>query len=229
MLAIQLAPPINISRPHPLIPQFLKIIEKKRGSFFCVLHINYHAHWPLLRGSLWSSIQRESVGLPETRYLFWVAQHCHNITLLRVDPHCYCRYFSSLAWLLPLSTVWNVPIGVLCIPSLLRLQNVFLTVMLLVTLQFLLRKVHHSHGSISTSVSGVGVAWEHCHVLWLCVPAGLLFAAVNLTMFPVLFFFSFLYYTDVGATLLVLWGYALTLTGNHFFSATVSNRTDLCV
>ncbi len=47
-------------------------------------------------------------------------------------------------------------------------------------------------------------------------------SSVNLTLFPVLYFFSFLYYTDVGATLLVLLGYTLRLRGNHLLSALVS-------
>ncbi len=44
-------------------------------------------------------------------------------------------------------------------------------------------------------------------------------SAVNLSVFPVLFFFSFLYYTDVGTTLFTLAGYALSLSGSHLLAA----------
>ncbi len=46
-------------------------------------------------------------------------------------------------------------------------------------------------------------------------------SAFNLTIFPVLFFFTFLYYTDVGATLFVLAGYWLARKDSHLLSAAV--------
>lgn len=46
--------------------------------------------------------------------------------------------------------------------------------------------------------------------------------AFNLSMFPVLFFFSCLYYTDMGATCFVLLGYYQALNGQHVSSALVS-------
>ncbi len=45
--------------------------------------------------------------------------------------------------------------------------------------------------------------------------------SVNLTLFPVLFFFSFLYYTDVGATLFVLGACLLARRGSHVMAALV--------
>ena len=47
-------------------------------------------------------------------------------------------------------------------------------------------------------------------------------SSLNMALFPVSFFFSFLYYTDVGSTLLVLLGYALGLGGHTLLSAVVS-------
>ena len=49
-----------------------------------------------------------------------------------------------------------------------------------------------------------------------------LLTAFNLVSFPPLFFFSFLYYTDVWATTLVLASYALSLNNRHIVAALVS-------
>ena len=59
-------------------------------------------------------------------------------------------------------------------------------------------------------------------LLYFC--AAVFLSALSLTTFPVLFFFSFLYYTDVGSTFLVLLGYALSLRRHHFFAATVREK-----
>ena len=47
-------------------------------------------------------------------------------------------------------------------------------------------------------------------------------STLSLTIFPPLFFFSFLYYTDVGATFLTLLSYALSTRHHHIPSAAVS-------
>ena len=50
----------------------------------------------------------------------------------------------------------------------------------------------------------------------------LVLSTLSLTIFPPLFFFSFLYYTDVGATFLILLSYALSTCHHHIPSAGVS-------
>ncbi|XP_069085843.1 dol-P-Glc:Glc(2)Man(9)GlcNAc(2)-PP-Dol alpha-1,2-glucosyltransferase isoform X2 [Pleurodeles waltl] len=40
-------------------------------------------------------------------------------------------------------------------------------------------------------------------------------SAFTLSMFPVLYFFTFLYYTDTGSTFFVLFSYLMCLSGNH--------------
>lgn len=47
----------------------------------------------------------------------------------------------------------------------------------------------------------------------------LLLLSLNLMTFPILFFFSFLYYTDMGAVCFVLLGYWLSLANRHMSSA----------
>ncbi|XP_057302444.1 dol-P-Glc:Glc(2)Man(9)GlcNAc(2)-PP-Dol alpha-1,2-glucosyltransferase-like [Hydractinia symbiolongicarpus] len=49
--------------------------------------------------------------------------------------------------------------------------------------------------------------------------AKILITSVVLTTFPLLFFFTFLYYTDVGSTFFVLFSYYFTLTNAHMLSA----------
>ena len=44
-------------------------------------------------------------------------------------------------------------------------------------------------------------------------PAKAALSAFNMSLLPVLYFFSFLYYTDVGSTLMVLLAYCLHLDG----------------
>ena len=56
-----------------------------------------------------------------------------------------------------------------------------------------------------------------------------LLLALNLTLFPVLFFFTFLYYTDVGATLFTLVGYLCARRDHHFLSAMVRVCVCVCV
>ena len=68
--------------------------------------------------------------------------------------------------------------------------------------------------------------WCVCVCVCVCVCAYLsplparLLASLNMATFPLLFFFSFLYYTDVGAVLCVLLGYALAL-GRHYTSSAI--------
>lgn len=45
--------------------------------------------------------------------------------------------------------------------------------------------------------------------------------ALSLSTFPVLYFFSFLYYTDAGSTFFILFSYLMTLYGSHAAAATL--------
>ena len=59
--------------------------------------------------------------------------------------------------------------------------------------------------------------FQHSIILHL----DLLLSALSLILFPLVFFFSFLYYTDVGATLFVLLGYYLAIKNHHLPAAMV--------
>lgn len=50
------------------------------------------------------------------------------------------------------------------------------------------------------------------------------FSALNIATFPVLYFFSFLYYTDAVSTAFLLLMHYLFLTGRYGFSALAGNR-----
>ena len=57
----------------------------------------------------------------------------------------------------------------------------------------------------------------------------LMLSTLSLTIFPPLFFFSFLYYTDVGATFLTLLSYALSTHHHHISSAGVSQLSQFYI
>lgn len=50
-----------------------------------------------------------------------------------------------------------------------------------------------------------------------------LLTAMNVCIFPVLYFFNFLYYTDVISTFLVLFAYLLCLHERYVLSAVTGN------
>eukprot|EP00731_Ephydatia_muelleri_P006212 Em0003g460a len=109
-------------------------------------------------------------------------------------------YLTSVAVLAPASWILGIELEALCSVSLLRAQNVLISVAIFPLLYFLLLRIH---GSTSTTT------WAAVH------------SALNMALFPVSFFFSFLYYTDIGSTFLVLLGYALGLSGHTLLSAVV--------
>lgn len=50
-------------------------------------------------------------------------------------------------------------------------------------------------------------------------------SSLALSLFPLLFFFNFLYYTDVGSTLTVLLGYLMSRQDRHLLASLVSHVT----
>ena len=53
-------------------------------------------------------------------------------------------------------------------------------------------------------------------------------SSLTLSLFPLLFFFNFLYYTDVGSTLTVLLGYLMSRQDRHLLASLVSHVTCGC-
>jgi alpha-1,2-glucosyltransferase len=49
------------------------------------------------------------------------------------------------------------------------------------------------------------------------------FNVLALSLFPVVWFYNFLYYTDPGSTFFVLWSYLLSIEKRYWMSALVSD------
>ncbi|KAK3932622.1 Dol-P-Glc:Glc(2)Man(9)GlcNAc(2)-PP-Dol alpha-1,2-glucosyltransferase [Frankliniella fusca] len=107
-------------------------------------------------------------------------------------------YFLTVGFLKPIS--WFLSKPELCSSVYaLRSVNMILSTGLLYVVYSLLRQIHG-------------------HKEELDVVRGLL-TAVNMCLFPVLYFFNFLYYTDVMSTFLILFAYLLSLHERHALSA----------
>lgn len=151
---------------------------------------------------LFNSIQPEPY-MDEVFHVPQAQQYCsHNLS--HWDPMITTLpglYLSSLLWAEPLSWLMRTTPSSLCHTAALRTQNLVLLVLLFFLLYWFLRKLHAPR-------SGSQQSFEF------------LLSALNLTTFPLLFFFGFLYYTDIGATLMVLLGYVLSTRRHHWGAAT---------
>ncbi|KAL8563505.1 hypothetical protein ACOMHN_066172 [Nucella lapillus] len=107
-------------------------------------------------------------------------------------------YLATVPVLYPLAMVVGSPdIMTVCTTSVLRGVNILVCVENLVILYLIARKLHFNGQNTSQIV----------------------LTAVALATFPVLYFFSFLYYTDPTATFFALTIYYLSLCGYHFPAA----------
>ncbi|XP_066283138.1 dol-P-Glc:Glc(2)Man(9)GlcNAc(2)-PP-Dol alpha-1,2-glucosyltransferase-like [Branchiostoma lanceolatum] len=106
-------------------------------------------------------------------------------------------YLASVGLLKPAVLVAGVEVGVACSTLLLRATNILFAVGNVYLLWALLRKIHG----------------ENSDPLLQCLNA------VTLASLPVLYFFSFLYYTDPGATFFTLFMYLLCCHDNHVLAA----------
>lgn len=57
------------------------------------------------------------------------------------------RYFSSLVWLEPLSALLRTPLPRLCSTSMLRVQNVILTIATFLLLHWMISRTNKAHNS----------------------------------------------------------------------------------
>lgn len=116
-------------------------------------------------------------------------------------------YILSIGILQPIS--WFLSNPQLCSSvCALRSINLLLSTGLLYVVYSLLRQIHDFDDDL-----------DHAR--------GLL-TAVNMCIFPVLYFFNFLYYTDVMSTFLVLFAYLLCLQKRHVLSA-ITGSLSVCV
>ncbi|XP_034251591.1 dol-P-Glc:Glc(2)Man(9)GlcNAc(2)-PP-Dol alpha-1,2-glucosyltransferase [Thrips palmi] len=116
-------------------------------------------------------------------------------------------YFLSVGMLKPVSWFLSNPQFCSSVYAL-RCINMLLSTGLLYVVYSLLRQIHDFKDELE-------------------VAQGIL-TAVNICIFPVLYFFNFLYYTDVMSTFLVLFAYLLCLQERHVLSA-VTGSLAVCV
>lgn len=102
-------------------------------------------------------------------------------------------YLISLLTIKPLSSLFAKD---LCITSLLRAQNVLFSLISFVVFHSLLSSIH---SQLKPTLS--------------------VMSSLTLSLFPPLFFFNFLYYTDVGSTLFVLLGYLMSRQDKHLLAS----------
>ncbi|XP_014678723.1 PREDICTED: putative Dol-P-Glc:Glc(2)Man(9)GlcNAc(2)-PP-Dol alpha-1,2-glucosyltransferase [Priapulus caudatus] len=111
-------------------------------------------------------------------------------------------YLVSVGLLKPLAVLFKFHNLEFCTPFWLRSINVLFAVGNLYVIWCILWKLHYQTSKdFSTNRA--------------------LLAAINLTLFPVLYFFTFLYYTDAGSVFFALLLYLLSLHGNHAAAAAV--------
>ncbi|XP_078678055.1 dol-P-Glc:Glc(2)Man(9)GlcNAc(2)-PP-Dol alpha-1,2-glucosyltransferase-like [Branchiostoma floridae x Branchiostoma belcheri] len=106
-------------------------------------------------------------------------------------------YLASVGLLKPAVLLAGVKVGVACSTLLLRATNVLFAVGNVYLLWAILRKIHG----------------QTTDPLLQCLNA------VTLASLPVLYFFTFLYYTDPGSTFFTLFMYLLCCHGNHVLAA----------
>ncbi|XP_061423106.1 putative Dol-P-Glc:Glc(2)Man(9)GlcNAc(2)-PP-Dol alpha-1,2-glucosyltransferase [Lethenteron reissneri] len=132
------------------------------------------------------------------------AQKYCNGSFLEWDPKITTPpglYAFSLGLLSPLGWMLGLPPSERCSPTLLRLTSLLFSLGNFYTLYLLTCRLH-SDTKLST-------------------PHQLL-QALSLALLPVLYFFSFLYYTDAGSTFLALLAYLMCAHGRHGAAALVS-------
>ncbi|VDP17986.1 unnamed protein product [Soboliphyme baturini] len=108
-------------------------------------------------------------------------------------------YLVSYALLRLISSITNLPTVYLCTVSVLRLLNIGLAGLLYLTIVALQRSINHQLSAKDSD--------------------RVLLTAANVCMFPILYFFIFLYYTDLLSTLSVLVMYLLLLYDRICLSA----------
>ncbi|XP_069485327.1 dol-P-Glc:Glc(2)Man(9)GlcNAc(2)-PP-Dol alpha-1,2-glucosyltransferase [Ambystoma mexicanum] len=104
-------------------------------------------------------------------------------------------YLVSIGLVKPVAWALGWTGHLVCSTAMLRFINLLFSVGNLYLLYLLVYKIHHKDKAISS--------------------AKRILSAFTLSVFPVLYFFTFLYYTDTGSTFFVLFAYLMCLSGNH--------------
>jgi len=109
-----------------------------------------------------------------------------------------CRYLTSLVLIQPLILI-GVPIETACSVTALRAHNIIFVIINFIMINCVMSRLQKNKNT-TTAVS-----------------------SFVLSLFPVCYFFTFLYYTDQGSLCCVLLSYWLSLCGCHVTSGMVSN------
>ncbi|XP_060599975.1 putative Dol-P-Glc:Glc(2)Man(9)GlcNAc(2)-PP-Dol alpha-1,2-glucosyltransferase [Ruditapes philippinarum] len=108
-------------------------------------------------------------------------------------------YMMSVGVLKPVSAILNIPVLEVCTTFWLRATNIFFSFGNFYLIYTILKKLHNP----VFDPDGIKIA----------------LTTLALSLLPVLYFFTFLYYTDQGSTFFVLMMYLFSLHGNHKMAA----------
>ncbi len=141
-------------------------------------------------------------------------------------------YLFSVGVLRPVRTLWEglaeraVNVSEVCTTANLRAVNLAISVLNFVILN---RIVAQIHGGKHVSRKKIKLRARNVSLFQYYDEYKAALSAFNMSFFPLLYFFSFLYYTDVGSTFMVLLMYCLHLDGNDWMASAVgkSVRLDL--
>ena len=111
-----------------------------------------------------------------------------------------------------------------CDPVHLRAINVLMSALICLILQRINVQIHgDKHVSMFIQILGRHTLSVFFLLQYFDESKALL-SSINLTVFPLLYFFNFLYYTDVGSTFMVLLMYCLHLDRRDWFAAFLGNN-----
>uniref|UniRef100_H3CYR1 Dol-P-Glc:Glc(2)Man(9)GlcNAc(2)-PP-Dol alpha-1,2-glucosyltransferase n=1 Tax=Tetraodon nigroviridis TaxID=99883 RepID=H3CYR1_TETNG len=173
--------------------------------FTALLSVNF-----LISCLIFSRITREQRN-PYMDEIFHVPQaqkYCHGKfsemlwLLLQWDPMITTLpglYLVTVGVVKPVAWLSGLPGSVVCSPAMLRFINLLFNCGNFYLFYLLICKLHHREKTHAASRR--------------------VLSALSLSTFPVLYFFTFLYYTDSGSTFFILFAYLMTLYGCHKTSA----------
>lgn len=132
-------------------------------------------------------------------------------------------YLVSVGVIKPVVWLGGLSGSVVCSPAMLRFINLLFNCGNFYLCYLLIRKLHHREKVPSDRPHESVLPRYFQRLVFLlfqthATPRRVL-SALSLSTFPVLYFFSFLYYTDSGSTFFVLFTYLMTLYGCHKTSA----------
>ncbi|XP_053320895.1 dol-P-Glc:Glc(2)Man(9)GlcNAc(2)-PP-Dol alpha-1,2-glucosyltransferase [Spea bombifrons] len=152
----------------------------------------------LLSSILFSKISREQRD-PYMDEIFHIpqAQHyCHG-HFNKWDPMITTLpglYLASVGIVKPVAWLFAWSESVVCSPGMLRFVNLLFSLGNLYILYLIICRIHYKQNVSSFRR---------------------ILSTLNLYVFPTLYFFTFLYYTDTGSTFFILFTYLMCLYGNH--------------